>query len=94
MALTVKILYFLLAIQAVELEKRSRQGLRKRDRCKKKKSVEAKVLKLERVGVTSKLSLEFYNYFLPLELQSIINYLFGLACASQREKVERASIKV
>lgn len=30
-------------------------------------------------GVTSKFSLELYNYFMPLNLQSIINYLFGLA---------------
>ena len=35
----------------------------------------------EKVGVTSEFSLEFYNYFMPLDLQSIINYLFGLACA-------------
>lgn len=31
--------------------------------------------------MTSQFSLEFYNYFMPLDLQSIINYLFGLACA-------------
>lgn len=29
--------------------------------------------------MTSEFSLEFYNYFMPLDLQSIINYLFGLA---------------
>lgn len=33
------------------------------------------------MGVTSEFSLEFYNYFMPLDLQSIINYLFGLAWA-------------
>lgn len=39
--------------------------------------------------MTSQFSLEFYNYFMPLDLQSIINYLFGLACAkSQRGKGE------
>lgn len=35
----------------------------------------------EKVEVTTEFSLEFCNYFMPLDLQSIINYLFGLACA-------------
>lgn len=37
------------------------------------------VLEREMVRVTSEFSLEVYNYSMPLDLQSIINYLFGLA---------------
>lgn len=35
----------------------------------------------EKAGVTGEFSLEFYNYFTPLDLQPIINYLWGLALA-------------
>lgn len=50
-------------------------------RKKKSRSIRERERKRERVGVAGEFSLEFYNYFMPLDLQSIINYLFGLACA-------------
>ncbi len=44
--------------------------------------------------MTNKFSLEFYNYFMPLNLESIINYLFGLAYAkSLKEERDRKSEK-
>lgn len=40
----------------------------------------------EALGVTGEFSLEFYNYFMPLD-QSVINFLVGLALTmSQAEK--------
>lgn len=46
---------------------------------KSEKKVEVLERGREKVGVTGEFSLEFYNYFTPLDLQSIINYLLGLA---------------
>lgn len=43
----------------------------------------------EKVEVTSEFSLEFYNYFMPLDLQSIINYLFGLAWTKSLKETEK-----
>lgn len=51
---------------------------RERESDAKRKRVEVLERGIEKVGVTSEFSLEFYNYFMPLDLQSIINYLFGL----------------
>lgn len=45
------------------------------------RKIEVGGLKIEEGGLTSEFSLEFYNYFMLLDRQSIINYLFGLSCA-------------
>ena len=49
----------------------------------------------EEVRVAGEFSSEFYNYFMPLDLQSIINYLLGFSMnkVTGREMAEKKKTK-